>query len=165
MTPTRWHYTCGRHHGTVFTGRVNARASLADAVIAPPSPDQAGGRAVLATLFDRLPGLTAATVPIGATGLLLGDRGGDTTLIGDGPAELAAVAACLWLFTGRRLNALASITVVERGECGLRALERGSTDLGQQLDRLDQVPPGAVRLIVALGHLGQYQQYVRLVHR
>lgn len=165
MTATRWYYSCGRHHGTVVTGQVNARAALADGVIAPPSSDHAHGRAVLATLFDRLPGLTAAAVPIGAAGLLLGDRVGDTTVVGRGPGELVVAAACLWLITGRRLSALASITVLERDECGPRSLERGSADLGQQLDRLHQVPAGSSRLVVVTGHVGQRQQHVRLVHR
>ncbi|WP_167384570.1 hypothetical protein [Amycolatopsis tolypomycina] len=107
---TTWHYTCGHHEGTVVTGAPDDRASLADAVITPARSREADGRAALAGLFDRLPGLTLAAVPIRSTGLLLGDRLGHLTLTGHGPAEPAAVVACAWLTTGRPLTTLAAIT-------------------------------------------------------
>lgn len=111
---TRWHYTCGRHEGTVVTGTPDDRASLADAVIAPARCREADGRAALAGLFDRLPGLTLAAVPIRSTGLLLGDRLGHLALTGHGPVEPAAAAACVWLTIGQPLAALAAITGVGR---------------------------------------------------
>jgi hypothetical protein len=155
-----WHYACGPRHGTLLTTTERGRTSLADAVSTPAVPGHADGRAVLATLFDRLPGLTLAVVPVEAAGLLLGDHLGDTAVIGDGHAELAAVAAYLWLITGRRLAALASIKGIERG---LDARQHLSADVGEQLRCFEEVPPGT--LDVVLGDVGQRKQYVRLVHR
>ena len=157
---TSWHYAYGTRHGTLVTATPYGRTSLADAVIAPAVPGHADGRAVLATLFDRWPGLTLAVVPVEAAGLLLGDHRGDTTFVGDGPAEPAAVAAYLWLITGRRLTALASIKGIERG---LHARQHLSADVGEQLRRFEEVPPGT--LDVVLGDVGQRQQHIRLVHR
>ncbi|WP_410640368.1 hypothetical protein [Amycolatopsis sp. lyj-346] len=107
---TTWHYTCGHREGTMVTGTHGDRAALADAVISPGCRCEADGRAAVAGAFDRLPGLTLAVVPIRSTGLLLGDRRGDTILAGYGEAEAAAVAACVWLTTGRPLNALTAIS-------------------------------------------------------
>ncbi|WIX84876.1 hypothetical protein [Amycolatopsis sp. DG1A-15b] len=113
MTLTTWHYTCGHREGTVVTGTAGDRATLADAVIAPAHHCEAEGRVAVAGLFDRLPGLTLAAIPIRSTGLLLGDRRGETTLVGHGAAEPVAVAACVWLATGRPLGSLAVITGME----------------------------------------------------
>lgn len=137
--------------GTLVTGRL----SLADAVLTEARPSQAA----LAALFDQLPGLTVAAVPIGASCLLLRDRTGDTTLVRSGDGELAAAAACLWLSTGRRLSALAAIRRLERRP---GAVQRCSADVGQQLDRRGEVGTG---LVVGLGDFGQRQQHLRLVHR
>lgn len=147
-----------RHTGsgnTALTGRL----SLADAILAEPRPCHADARAALAALFDRLPGLTVAAVPIGASSLLLGDQTGDTTLLDTDGGEPAAAAACLWLITGRRLPALAAVHRVERR---LHPVQRGPADVGQQLDRLEEVRTG---LVVDLGDFGQRQQHLRLVHR
>lgn len=168
--PIVWHYTGGGHRGVVVTAYhadvPHGRTTLADAVVTSACPGLAHGRAELATTFDRLPGLTVAAVPIGATGLLLGDHRGDaTTVVGHPHAELAAVAAYLWLTTGRRLAALSGISGIERSERGLRPFPRGPADLGQQLDRLDEVSAGFGPLVVSLGDLGQHQQYIRLGHR
>ncbi|MEV6832287.1 hypothetical protein [Amycolatopsis sp. NPDC051102] len=143
---TIWHYSCGLHHGTVVTGPPHDRPSLADAVIAPAVHGEADGRAALAELFDRLPGLALAVVPIRSTGLLLGDRLGETTLVGRRPAEPAAVAAYAWLITGRPLGALAAI---RDGDCR----------------RLRQAHVGVFGLVVAVGAPGRSRQAVRLVHR
>jgi hypothetical protein len=113
MTLTTWHYTCDHREGTLVTGTPGDRATLADAVIAPARRCEAGGRAAVAGLFDRLPGLTLAAVPIRSAGLLLGDRRGETTLVGRGRAEPAAVAACVWLITGRPLGTLTALTGME----------------------------------------------------
>lgn len=137
--------------GTLVTGRL----SLADAVLTEARPSQAA----LAALFDQLPGLTVAAVPIGASYVLLRDRTGDTALVRSGDGELAAVAACLWLSTGRRLPALAAIRRLERRP---GPVQRCSSDVGQQLDRLGEVGAG---LVVGLGDFGQRQQHLRLVHR
>lgn len=144
--------------GTTSTGRL----SLADAILADPRPSHADGRAALAALFDRLPGLTVAAVPIGAAGLLLGDHTGDTTLLGADAGELAAAAACLWLISGRRLPALAAVHRLERRAC---PVQRRPADLGEQLDRFGQVGTGPAALVVGLGDFGQRQQRLRLVHR
>ena len=157
---TSWHYACGTRHGVLLTATTSGRTSLADAVIAPAVPGDADGRAVLAALFDRLPGLTVAAVPVETAGLLLGDHLGDTTFVGAGPAELAAAAAYLWLITGRRLAALASIEGVQRG---LDTRQHLAADVGQQVRRFQEVPPGT--LDVRLGDLGQREQHIRLVHR
>lgn len=140
---TRWRYTCGNRHGTVVTATPHERASLADAVIAPSGCGRAGGRTALATLFARFPGLTLAAVPIGTTGLLLGDRLGDTTVLGHGHAGLAAAAACLWPDTGRPLSALAAI---------------------EDPGRFDRVSAGSLDVLL-LDDFGQYRQHIRLVHR
>jgi hypothetical protein len=157
---TSWYYAYGTRHGTLVTATPYGRTSLADAVMAPAVAGHADGRAVLATLFDRWPGLTLAVVPVEAAGLLLGDHRGDTTFVGDGPAELAAVATYLWLITGRRLTALASIKGIE---CGLHARQHLSADVGQQVGRFEEVPPGT--LDVRLRDFGQREQHIRLVHR
>lgn len=135
--------------GTLVTGRL----SLADAVLTEGRPS------ALAALFDQLPGLTVAAVPVGASYLLLRDRTGDSTLVRSGDGELAAAAACLWLSTGRRLPALAAIRRLERRS---GPVQRCSLDVGQQLDRLGEVGAG---LVVGLGDFGQRQQHLRLVHR
>jgi hypothetical protein len=155
---TSWHYRCGHRHGTVVTDVPHDRTDRADAMITPFRPCLADGRAELAGVFDRLPDLTLAAVPLGSAGLLLGDRIGDTTLIDHGEREPTTVAAFVWLATGRRLGALASISRIP--ERGFRTLPRGT---GQQLDHLDEAVPG--ELVVAVRGPGRYEQQLRLVHR
>jgi hypothetical protein len=133
---TSWHYKCGHRRGAVVTG--------ADTMITPSRPCLADGRAELARVFDRLPGLTLAAVPLGPAGLLLGDSVGDTTLVDHDEREPATVAAFVWLATGRRLRALGWI-IPERG---LRTLQRGTAEL-----------------VVALSGPGRAVQHFRLVNR
>lgn len=90
-------------------GTPGGRAALADIAVTPPRPCVADGRANLAAAFDRLPGLTVAAAPVGHGACLLGDRAGGTAFADGVPAELAAVAAYLWLATGRRLDALGPV--------------------------------------------------------
>jgi hypothetical protein len=166
---THWRYTRDRRHGTLLTARHDSstptRRTLADAVITAPQPCRADGRSTLAGVFDRLPGLTIAAVPIGAAALLLGDHTGDITLIPGGAAELAAVGAFLWLITGRRLHALAAISRIEPAQGRGRTIEGGAADLTQELNGLGEVTPGRATLVIAVGDLGQRQQHLRLVDR
>ena len=62
---TSWHYACGSRHGTLLTATERGRTSLADAVSTPAVPGHADGRAVLATLFDRLASVMSGTDPQG----------------------------------------------------------------------------------------------------
>jgi hypothetical protein len=154
---TSWHYKCGHRRGTVVTGVLHDRITWADTVITPSRPCLADGRAELATVFDRLPDLTLAAVPLGPAGLLLGDCVGDTSLINHDEGESTTVAAFVWLATGRRLRALASISRIP--ERGLHTPQRGLAEPGQQLDLRDE------ELVVAVSSLGGHEQHFRLVHR
>ncbi|QKV80137.1 hypothetical protein [Amycolatopsis sp. Hca4] len=81
--------------------------ALADFAIAPARPHRAEEQAAAA--FDRWPGLGIVAIPLGGGRCLLGDRSGETALADGVPADLAALAAHLWLTTGRRLGALGPV--------------------------------------------------------
>jgi hypothetical protein len=166
---TRWEYTHSNRHGVLLSARAvlasARRQTIADVLIAPPQPCPADARSALAMVFDRLPGLTVAAVPIDTAGLLLGDHAGTITVVPAVPVEVAAVSAYLWLITGRPLRTLVSISRIECLQRRLRLLERGTPDLTQQLDGLREVAPSHADLIVTVGDLGQRHQHFGLIHR
>ncbi|MET9000031.1 hypothetical protein [Amycolatopsis sp. NPDC004169] len=85
--------------------------ALADFAIAPARPHRAEEQAAAA--FDRWPGLGIVAIPLGGGRCLLGERSGETALADGVPADLAALAAHLWLTTGRRLGTLETLHATE----------------------------------------------------
>ncbi|WP_285483886.1 hypothetical protein [Amycolatopsis sp. NBRC 101858] len=104
-------------------------------------------------------------MPLETPGLLLGDRAGDTTVVPEVAAEMAALSTYLWLISGRRLRMLAAIRQTQGLRCDLHPIECAALHVSEQPDRFSEEATSNLPLIVTVGDLSQRQQHFSLIHR
>ena len=157
--PLRWSYALpsGAEGSFVTAGR-GQRPALADVLVHPGTHVFADARAVIARSFTELPGLTIAAVRLAGRRCVVGHRRGDLGIV---RGELAAVAGYVWVLGGRRLRDLGVVSP----QPGADPLHLRPADLLVQLQCLDEVAAGRPRVVLALRHVGETDQDVRLVDR
>lgn len=165
--PRLWSYTLASgvqgDFVTADAGRC-PRPALADVLVHPGVVVLADARALIAGSFAALPGLSICAASTGRTTSVIGDRSGAIAVVLTTHLRFAGAAAHAWRLSGRRLPDLGSVRV-RSAEPGPDPRHLRPADLLVQLQRLDEVPPRRRPVIVALHHVGEADQHIRLVDR
>lgn len=139
-------------------------ASLADVLVHSGPCPVADARAVLASDFDRLPGLTVVAVACSPGRCLVGDRTGDVIVLPCVSAELAGAGAYLWLLAGRRLGLLRMVAPRGQGiQPGTGPLYPQTAGRAAQVECFDQLGTGGTEITLELSDLGERHQYIGLI--